>query len=407
MIPQGKVSANNDSESVEQPSLKVKWTPKAYSDSDEEEQESLPDSTEGKNTPALEEPEPSTLSLKVKWDPSKATVSSSEGEDEEEAPPTRVWKVKQVPDHSSSKVPQVPLSPVEQKKRATVQRSGTFTKIDRKMVKPQVGESALRVKWTPKNVQNASSSEEDISQRANEGEMTEDEPSFTSYPTLTRPAKKNTHSNTPTSRQSPVQAISPQRGLSPVLTTPPSQRGLSPVYHGTSSPLQFNRKSSLEGMGKTSRSPSPGPGPSIRSPSTSSLRPPSPRRISDQSASQNIQQQATPPPRRQLPSPSRLKSPGQHMKPATTQGTRLQTPGQRTSLPGGGQGLRTPSSLTPPKAGGKGQISPSSSLGGVRRQGVPMAKSPRGGIRQPAPVRSSPRSSNPPTNEDGWLDGCY
>ena len=437
------------------PPMKIKWTPKAYSDSEGEEEEGTIQvgvAQEGtlEETP-VDNPPSSTVdnSLKVSsWNPTtlsdeeepvpvvvgKWRVKQIPAEEEEErigveqvpvdeqVPAGNKWRVKQVPadEPAASVEPQqqkwkvkqveetldvqenVPVTddtPTQDKWRvkqvpessgettppqdnatptvASLQRSGTFTKTDRKIFRPRGDGNPLRMKWTHRDPSPASS-EEDLHQNEGGG------PNFTSYPTLPRPGKEET---APTQRGvSPIQrGISPlQRGVSP------HQRGVSPVRHGTS-PLQYNRGSPGKALNRTSRSPSPSP---LTTP-TSSLRPPSPARTAGNNGGQN---------RRQLPTPNRIRSPRQQMTPptgASRQGqsnTRPQmtTPPQRS-------GLVTPKTTPTSGTRGSGLVGPKGSPR-PSNQGIPVSRPVRGGAgqqrvaRQPVVKRST---------DEGWLDDCY
>ncbi len=442
------------------PPMKIKWTPKAYSDSEGEEEgatvqvggaeegtlqgggeipidnpssvdNSLKVSSCNPTTAATssdEEPVPVVGKWRVKQIPADDSPPGGSGEQEErvgvkQVPADNKWRVKQVPaDNPASaepqqkwRVKQVEETPVVQEDVpvtdntptqnkwtvkqvsessgettppednatptvASVQRSGTFTKMDRKIVRPSGDRNHLRMKWTPRDPSPASS-EEDLHQGEGEG------PNFTSYPTLTRPGNKE--ETTPTQRgMSPIQrGISPlQRGVSP------HQRGVSPVRHGTS-PLQYNRGSPGKALNRTSRSPSPSP---LTTP-TSSLRPPSPARTPGNNGGQN---------RRQLPTPNRIRSPRQQMTPPTgvsRQGqsnTRPQmtTPPQRS-------GLVTPKTTPTSSTRGSGLVGPKG-RGPPRpiSQGIPMSRPIRGGASQQRVARQPVVK---PSTEEGWLDDCY
>ena len=424
------------------PPMKIKWTPKAYSDSEGEEEGAIQVGVAQEGTlgeTPVDNPPLSTVdnSLKVSnWNP---TTLSDEEEpvpvvapgkwrvkqipaeeerigveqvpaddeqvpaDDEQVPAGNKWKVKQVeetpdvqedvsvtddtPTQHKWRVKQVPESSGETTPSpdnatptvASLQRSGTFTKTDRKIFKPRGDGNPLRMKWTHRDPSPASS-EEDLHQNEGEG------PNFTSYPTLPRPGKEET---APTQRGvSPIQrGISPlQRGVSP------HQRGVSPVRHGTS-PLQYNRGSPGKALNRTSRSPSPS---SLTTP-TSSLRPPSPARTAGNNGGQN---------RRQLPTPNRIRSPRQQMTPptgASRQGQsnarpQMTTPPQRS-------GLVTPKTTPTSGTRGSGLVGPKG-RGSPRpsNQGIPVSRPVRGGAgqqrvaRQPVVKRST---------DEGWLDDCY
>ena len=480
--------------------MKIKWTPKAYSDSEEEE-DVIPSIPTASMTPP---------SLKVVWDPSKAMAASdSESDDdiaipnkwkvkqvpdetvdeqEENIVPQNKWKVKQVPDEAASnviqnkwKVKQVPDQTVEEEQeeeeevsvvppqnkwkvkqvpdetveeesivpqnkwkvkqvpdetpslsgedprpqgggqgvaspilshrttQASVQRSSTFTKVDRKMVKPRLGQqSGLKMKWAPKSA-TPSSSEEDLSQRPpsreRDGDEGEGEPNFTSYPTLPRPGKEKGQQETPT-RQSPIQSTPTQRGVSPVRHMTPTQRGMSPVRHGTS-PLQYNRKS--EASIRTSRSPSPSPVP-LTPPTSTGLRPPSPRGTVNRSPTATTTTTGI---RRQLPTPGALKSPRQQLTPPTKSGLGYQSTrqqgrvAQRSPVSTAAGGKRLSGLVAPSGQKGQGLISPSSRSPGQQWQGIPVSKPIRGGATNQQ--RKVPRQPKPSANtsDDGWLDDCY
>lgn len=418
VTPQGNTVLSNNNSRTESPPLKVKWIPREVSDSEESIS-----STGEKPIPV---PQP-TNSLKINWNPSNAVTSDSEEEENEITRSyTIVRQVETLEQVQNSSTPSPELS--EPKRQATVQRRGTFTK-EKKVIKPPTGDSSLKVKWVPKST-SPSSSEDDLSRTSSPNVGREDEV-FTSYPTLTKSPIQQRGITTPT-RYSPVH-------------TSPIQRGMSPNRHGTSSPLQYQRKGSVEGI-ITSHSPSPSPR-YLTTPTSRSLHPPSPKRNSEEHITREsrIQSPQTTPMSRSLrpPSPkrnsqeqitmreSRLQSPGQTTptriqspghgmsklkSPTTPTGVQARSPGSRGISPvrSSGQGVKIPQSLTTQPTG-RGHTSPTSP--GQRRRILPVTPNTgrgqrqirRGGVRQtPGVYKGSALSPNPPpVDDEAWLEGCF
>ena len=311
VTPQENMVLSNNNSRTESPPLKVKWIPREVSDSEE--------SISSTGEKSLPVPQP-TNSLKINWNPSNAVTSDSEEEENEITQSyTIIRQVETLEQVQNGSTPSPELS--EPKRQATVQRRGTFTK-EKKVIKPPTGDSSLKVKWVPKST-SPSSSEDDLSRTSSPNVGREDEV-FTSYPTLTKSPIQQRGITTP-SRYSPVH-------------TSPIQRGMSPNRHGTSSPLQYQRKGSVEGI-ITSHSPSPSPRYQT-TPTSRSLHPPSPKRNSEEHITMResrIQSPQTTPMSRSLRPPSPKRNSQEQI---TLRESRVQSPGQTTPM---SRSLRPPS----------------------------------------------------------------
>ena len=390
VVPEGKwkvkqVNAVEDDKTT----VPQKWKVKQISDVPADEQDEETVVPEGKwKVKQVNAVEDDKTTVPQKWKVKQISDVPADEQDEETVVPEGKWKVKQVNAVEDGKttvpqkwkvkqinnVPEIESNTSEQPlQSASINRRSTFTKVDRKLIRPNGGQ--LKMKWTPKN-DSPSSSEEDVSRRSpSNGSDPNEEPSFTSYPTLPRPEKTSPISN---------QTIPTQRGVSPVRHMIPQQRGVSP--------LQYNRKSPI-------RTPSPSP-----LPATPTLRPPSPRRTT------TTQNTGETPIRRQLPAPGQLRSPRQQITPPT------KSPGQSIGYQHGNLPRPGNNKTTSPQGGspslssrrGRGLISPSSGqkIQGLASPSTRQSLPKRGGVNQRVSNIKTP-SVKPSPSDEGWLDDCY
>ena len=337
-------------------------------------------------------------------------------------PPQRKWNVKQVPEDNK---PATEDEEDDTPKQATVKRSGTFTKKDKPSIRdtrnksddeissddnlktnlsqsPQpvtaAGDSPLKVNWNPNRNVSPTSSEEDT---------------LTRSPDPQRQSRYTAYQQQSSQRQLPR----PGPNASQLRFGSPRGRGQiripSPARYATTSPLQQQRNTSLEGV--ASRSPSPkrqaipvnlttppsGTATSQITPPSRSLRPPSPRRTSQ--LPQNSAKMTT---------PTRIRSPNEPftatISPSGSPSPRGISPARR-----GGAGVKISQPLTPPQSNEKrgGPLSSS----GQRKRTLPVLPSNnssrgisprgRGGTASRHPKPPEPQGNG--DSDDSWLEGCF
>ena len=354
----------------------------------------------------------------------------------EGTPPTqRKWKVKQVPeDNKPAPEDNKPAAEDEEDdtpKQATVKRSGTFTKKDKPPIReackksddeissddnlktnlsqsPQsvtpASDSPLKVNWNPNRNVSPTSSEEDSLTRSPMNES----------PDPQRQSRYTAYQQQSAQRQLPR----PGPNASQLRFSSPRGRGQiripSPARYATTSPLQQQRLTSLEGG--VSQSPSPEsqvtpvnlttpPSRTVISqitPPSRSLRPPSPRRTS-----QLPQNNA------KITTPTRIRSPSE---PLTTTLSPAGSPSPRGISPArrGGTGIKISQPLTPPQSNEK-RGGPLSSSGQRKRTlpVLPSNSSSRGISPRGRAGKQLSRHPKPPEpqggggSDDSWLEGCF
>ena len=274
------------------------------------------------------------------------------------------------------------------------------------------GDSPLKVNWNPNRNVSPTSSEEDTLTRS----------PMNASPDPQRQSRYTAYQQQSSQRQLPR----PGPNASQLRFGSPRGRGQiripSPARYATTSPLQQQRNTSLEGV--ASRSPSPkrqaipvnlttppsGTATSQITPPSRSLRPPSPRRTSQ--LPQNGSKMTT---------PTRIRSPNEPftatISPSGSPSPRGISPARR-----GGTGVKISQPLTPPQSNEKRGGPPSSS--GQRKRTLPVLPSnnssrgisPRGrGGKQHSVYRGSDpiasRHPKPPEpqggSDDSWLEGCF
>ena len=432
-------------------SLKINWNPSKAAVSDDSEDEETPLPQRKWKVKQVQDDEPTadvegTPPPQRKWKVKQVQDDEPTADVEGTPPPQRKWKVKQVQDDEPTadvegtaqpqrkwKVKQVPEDnkPVTEDeeddtpKQATVKRSGTFTKKDKPSIRdtrnksddeissddnlktnlsqsPQpvtaAGDSPLKVNWNPNRNVSPASSEEDT---------------LTRSPDPQRQSRYTAYQQQSSQRQLPR----PGPNASQLRFGSPRGRGQiripSPARYATTSPLQQQRNTSLEGV--ASRSPSPkrqaipvnlttppsGTATSQITPPSRSLRPPSPRRTSQ------IPQNGA-----KMTTPTRIRSPNEPftatISPSGSPSPRGISPARR-----GGAGVKISQPLTPPQSNEKrgGPLSSS----GQRKRTLPVLPSNnssrgisprgRGGTASRHPKPPEPQGNG--DSDDSWLEGCF
>ena len=264
-------------------------------------------------------------------------------------------------------------------------------------------DSPLKVNWNPNRNVSPTSSEEDTLTRSPMNES----------PDPQRQSRYTAYQQQSAQRQLPR----PGPNASQLRFTSPRGRGQmripSPARYATTSPLQQQRLTSLEGG--VSQSPSPEsqvtpvnltthPSRTVISqitPPSRSLRPPSPRRTS-----QLPQNNA------KITTPTRIQSPSEPLittlSPAGSPSPRGISPARR-----GGTGIKISQPLTPPQSNEKrgGPLSSS----GQRKRTLPVLPSnsssrgisPRGRAGKQLSRPKPPEPQGGGGSDDSWLEGCF